>query len=53
MSKKIRVLSRRNPVTKYAARFQRATTFRDRTKYRRHNKHEGRESYPVLAVFSA
>jgi len=53
MSKKVRELSRRNPVARYAAQFQKASAFRDRTKYRRHNKHTGGESYPLLAVFSS
>ena len=53
MRKKVHEPSRRNPVARYAARFQRASTFRDRTKYRRHNKHKGRESYPVRSAFSA
>ena len=53
MSKKPREPSRRNPVARYAARFQRASVFRDRTKYRRHNKHRGRESWPVCTDLSA
>jgi len=44
--------SRRNPVARYAVRFQRATAFRDRTKYRRHNKHKGSKSYPVCIFLS-
>lgn len=50
MSKKLREPPRRNPVAKYATRYQRAFAFRDRTKYRRHNKHKGRESWPVCTV---
>ena len=42
--------SRRNPVAKYAARFQRAASFRDRTKYRRTTKHKGREPFPLSAA---
>jgi len=53
MSKKAHVPPRRNPVAKFAARFQKASAFRGRTKYRRHNKHKSRESYPVCAVLSA
>lgn len=53
MSKKPSKPSRRNPVAQYAARFQRASAFRDRTKYCRHNKHRGRESWPVGTVLSA
>lgn len=52
MSKKPRNPSRRNPVARYAARFQRASTFRERTKYRRRNKHKGHESWPVHAILS-
>ncbi len=44
---------RRNPVARHAARFQRARVFRDRTKYRRHDKHKGRESWPVCVACSA
>jgi len=32
-----------NPVAKYAARFHRAEVFRDKTEYRRKDKHRGRE----------
>jgi hypothetical protein len=53
MSKKPDKPPRRNPVARYAARFQRASTFRDRTKYRRHAKHKERESYPVHICPSA
>jgi hypothetical protein len=42
--------SRRNPVAKYAAQFQRASSFRDRTKYRRTTKHKGREPFPLSAA---
>jgi len=42
--------SRRNPVAKYAAQFQRAASFRDRTKYSRTAKHKGREPFPLAAV---
>lgn len=53
MSNKVRELSRRNPVARYATRFQKASAFRDRTKYRRHKKHRGGESYPLLTFFSS
>ena len=42
----------RNPVAKYAGRFQRAAAFRDRTKYRRHSKHKGREPFPLSIATS-
>jgi len=44
--------SRRNPVAKYAAQFQRAASFRDRTKYRRTVKHKGREPFLLPAADS-
>jgi hypothetical protein len=42
----------RNPVAKHAARLQRAATFRDRSKYRRHDKHKGREPFALTTVVS-
>ena len=36
----------RNLVAKHARQFQRAASFRDRSKYHRHNKHKGREPFP-------
>ncbi len=53
MNNNTRKPGRRNPVARHAARFQRAATFRDRTKYRRHAKHRGRESWPVCTADSA
>ena len=53
MSKKPDKPTRRNPVARYAARFQKAFRFRDRTMYRRQNKHKGRESWPVRTACSA
>lgn len=53
MGKKQARSTRRNPVARHAVRFQRARIFRDRTKYSRHDKHKGRESWPVCTVFSA
>ena len=47
MRKKAATPTRRNPVARFAARFQRATSFRDRTRYRRHDKHKSKESCPV------
>jgi len=40
---------RRNPVARNAGRFNRAATFRDRTRYARHSKHKGREPFAVAA----
>jgi len=48
MTPKRRTPGTRNLVAKYAARFQRAVKFRDRTKYRRQIKHKGRESFPLM-----
>jgi hypothetical protein len=39
----------RSPVARYAGRFNRAATFRDRTKYRRGAKHKGQGSFPLAA----
>jgi hypothetical protein len=52
MSKKSPPTPVRNPVAKHAARLQRAATFRDRSKYRRHDKHKGREPFPLTALIS-
>lgn len=38
--------ARRNLVAKHARQFQRAASFRDRSKYERHDKHKGREPFP-------
>jgi hypothetical protein len=38
--------ARRNLVAKHARQFQRAASFRDRSKYTRHDKHKGREPFP-------
>ncbi len=40
---------RRNPVARNAGRFNRAATFRDRTRYARNPKHKGREPFAVAA----
>ena len=52
MSRKTSKPPVRNPVAKHAARLQRASTFRDRSKYRRHDKHKGREPFPLSIVAS-
>ena len=41
---------RRNLVAKHARQFQRAASFRDRSKYQRHDKHKGREPFPLSAA---
>lgn len=46
MPKKRQAPPQRNLVAKYAHQFQRAACFRDRSKYRRNNKHKGREPFP-------
>ena len=38
--------TRRNLVAKHARQFQRASSFRDHSKYQRHGKHKGREPFP-------
>ncbi len=47
MAKKQRPATMQNPVAKYAGKFQQATVFRDRTKYRRNNKHKGHEPFSL------
>lgn len=42
-----KAVSRRNPVARNAGRFNRAATFRDRSKYSRKPKHRGREPFAV------
>lgn len=42
MPRKRAAPAKRNPVAKFAARFQRAVSFRDRTVYRRRAKHKRR-----------
>lgn len=50
MSKRPRPPANRSPVAKFASRFNRAATFRDRSKYRRNAKHKGREPFSVSIV---
>jgi hypothetical protein len=52
MPRKPRPPTHRNPVAKHAARLQRAATFRDRSKYRRHPKHKGREPFALTIAAS-
>ncbi len=50
MPRKRRKPERSNPVAKFAAQFNRATVFRDRSKYRRKAKHRGVESFSLQIV---
>ena len=50
VSKKPQTPANRSPVAKFAGRFNRATTFRDRSKYRRNAKHKGREPFSLSIV---
>ncbi len=50
MGKKNHPPTNRNPVAKFSDRFNRATTFRDRSKYRRNTKHKGREPFSLSIV---
>ena len=50
MTKKPRAPAHRNPVAKFAGRFNRAATFRDRSKYRRGAKHKGQEPFSLSIV---
>lgn len=53
MKKKTPKSTRRNPVARYAVRLLTAGVFRDKTKYRRHDKHKGRDPYPVTVAVSS
>ncbi len=46
MSKTKPAPRRRNLVAKHAPQFHRAASFRDRSKFQRHDKHKGREPFP-------
>jgi hypothetical protein len=37
-----------NPVAKFAHRFNKAQIFSDKTRYQRHNKHKGKEPFPII-----
>ena len=37
-----------NPVAKFAHRFNKAKIFNDKTRYQRHNKHKGKEPFPII-----
>jgi len=38
----------KNPVAKYAYQFNKAQVFKDKSKYQRHNKHKGKEPFPMM-----
>ena len=40
----------RNPVAKFAHNFNKAQTFKDRSKYYRNAKHKNREPLPILLM---
>lgn len=50
MKSRNRPPGRHNPVAKYGGRINRAATFRDRSKYRRKDKHKGREPFSLPAA---
>ncbi len=52
MKSKRKTPARKNPVAKYAARLQRAKVFRDRSKYRRQEKHKNNEPFTLHTAFS-
>ncbi|NOR68421.1 MAG: hypothetical protein GQ532_01780 [Methylomarinum sp.] len=37
-----------NPVAKFAFQFNKAKTFKDKTKYQRTAKHKGKEPFPMM-----
>lgn len=47
------LLSRKNPVAKFAYQYNRSRIFSDKTKYSRKAKHKSRESFPIQLCFSA
>lgn len=38
----------KNPVAKFAFRFNKAMVFKDKTKYQRNAKHKGQEPFPMI-----
>ena len=44
-NKKQRSPASRNPVAQHANKFNRSTAFKDRTRYRRNDKHKGMEPF--------
>ena len=50
MSKRPHPPANRSPVAKFSGRFNRAATFRDRSKYRRNTKHKRREPFSLSIV---
>lgn len=40
----------RNPVAKFASRFNNAHVFKDKTKYHRRAKHQGKEPFPITLL---
>ncbi len=47
-SKELEIIPLKNPVAKFAYRFNRAATFKDKTKYQRNAKHKGQAPFPML-----
>lgn len=39
---------KKNPVAKFAFKFNKARVFNDKTKYQRKNKHKGKEPFPMV-----
>jgi len=50
MSRKPHKPAKRNPVARFGGALNRAATFRDRSQYRRHTKHKGREPFSLSTV---
>ncbi len=42
----------KNPVAKYASKFNKALVFKDKTKYQRNAKHKGREPF-IMSLLKA
>ncbi|KAF3977223.1 MAG: hypothetical protein HFP77_07960 [Methylococcales symbiont of Iophon sp. n. MRB-2018] len=48
-SKILEFIHSKNPVAKFAFQFNKAQTFKDKTKYQRNAKHKSRESFLILS----
>ncbi|WP_305909846.1 DUF7230 family protein [Methylomarinum roseum] len=46
----LQIAEQRNPVAKYAHRFNKARVFKDKSKYQRQAKHKGREPFPIKSA---
>ncbi len=47
-AKELQDIAIKNPVAKFAGQFNRAQVFKDKTKYQRKAKHQGKEPFPII-----